>query len=111
MASAVVCMEMQTPNGPMRMWSSGVHLEVLENQRLVYTESISDAEGNPLGGSGTGLPDGHPVTEVTVELDVVDGRTRMVMTHVGVPADSPGAAGWTMAFDKLAGYLESNRDE
>ena len=27
------------------------------------------------------------------------------MTHRGVPADSPGAAGWTMALDKLATYL------
>jgi hypothetical protein len=24
------------------------------------------------------------------------------MTHSGVPADSPGAAGWAMALDKLA---------
>ena len=35
------------------------------------------------------------------------GRTRMVMTHVGVPAGSPGAMGWTMAFDKLAAYLDA----
>jgi hypothetical protein len=26
----------------------------------------------------------------------------MVMTHAGIPADSPGATGWLMAFDKLA---------
>jgi hypothetical protein len=29
----------------------------------------------------------------------------MVMTHVGIPADSPGAMGWTAAFDKLAARL------
>jgi hypothetical protein len=29
----------------------------------------------------------------------------MVMTHVGVPADSGGAGGWSMAFDKLDAYL------
>ncbi len=29
----------------------------------------------------------------------------MVMTHAGIPADSPGAAGWNMAFDKLASAL------
>jgi hypothetical protein len=23
------------------------------------------------------------------------------MTHAGIPSDSPGAAGWVMAFDKL----------
>jgi hypothetical protein len=35
-----------------------------------------------------GVPDGHPTTtEVRVELAAVDGRTRMVLTHVGVPSD------------------------
>jgi hypothetical protein len=29
----------------------------------------------------------------------------MVMSHVGIPADSLGAAGWGMAFDKLAAQL------
>lgn len=101
-----VCMEMQTPGGPMQMWFAGEHLEVVENERLVYTEMISDEEGNPVSPESMGLPDGHSVTEVRVELDVIDGRTRMVMTHVGVPAGSPGEAGWTMAFDKLTALIE-----
>lgn len=90
----LVCMEVPTPEGPARMWFSGEYVEVVENVRLVYTEFVSDEQGRPA--------EGHPATEVRVELDDVDGRTRMVMTHVGVPADSPGATGWTMALDKLA---------
>jgi hypothetical protein len=35
---------------------------------------------------------------------------KMVMTHAGIPADSPGAAGWTMALDKLAAYVETHND-
>jgi hypothetical protein len=31
------------------------------------------------------------------------------MSHAGIPEDSPGAAGWTMAFDKLAIYVEAQR--
>jgi hypothetical protein len=31
----------------------------------------------------------------------------MVLTHVGVPAGSPGETGWSMAIDKLAAYLET----
>jgi len=104
----LVCMEMETPGGPMQMWFAGEHLEVVENERLVYTEMIADEDGNAASPEGMGLPDGHSVTEVRVELDTVDGRTRMVMTHVGVPADSPGAAGWNMAFDKLTAYVEGN---
>jgi uncharacterized protein YndB with AHSA1/START domain len=101
-----ICMEVQTPGGPMQMWFTGEHREVVENERLVYTEMISDEDGKPVSPESMGLPDGHPVTEVRVELDTVDGRTRMVMTHVGVPADSPGAAGWNMAFDKLTAYVD-----
>jgi hypothetical protein len=33
-----------------------------------------------------------------------------VMTHAGVPGDSPGAAGWTMALDKLAAHVEAHSD-
>ena len=101
----LICMEMQTPNGEMQMWFSGEYLEVVDHERLVYTEAISDADGNPAAPASTDMPDGHSVTEVRVELEDLDGRTRMVMTHVGVPAGSPGATGWTMAFDKLDTYL------
>jgi uncharacterized protein YndB with AHSA1/START domain len=102
----LVCMEMQTPNGTMQMWFTGEYREVVENKRLLYTESMSDAAGNALSPSDLGMPEGHPATtEVLVELDDLGGRTRMVMTHVGIPAESPGAAGWTMALDKLAAHL------
>ena len=33
----------------------------------------------------------------------------MVLTHAGVPADSPGAAGWAMALDKLATRLDEQQ--
>jgi hypothetical protein len=44
---------------------------------------------------------------VKVELEEIGGRTKMVMTHVGVPADSQGAAGWTVALDELAAYVKA----
>jgi uncharacterized protein YndB with AHSA1/START domain len=95
----LVGMEMQTPDGPVHMWFTGEYREVLQNQRLVYTESMSDQNGN------VSSSEGHAATEVRVEFEAVDGRTRMVMTHRGVPAGSPGAAGWAMAFDKLAAQV------
>jgi len=33
-----------------------------------------------------------------------------VMTHLGIPHDSPGAAGWAMALDKLAACLAAYSD-
>ena len=106
-----VCMEIHTPNGTMRLWFTGEHLGVIEGQRLTYTESMFVADWNVLAPSDLGMPDGHPTTtEVRIELDDLGGRTNMRMTHVGVPADSPGAAGWTMAFDKLAAYAQPNSE-
>lgn len=102
-----VCMEVGPADGPTRMWFTGEYLEVVEGQRLVYTESMSDAHGNVLSAEASGMPQGHPITtQVTVELEDVNGGTKLTLTHAGVPADSPGAAGWEMALDALAAHLE-----
>lgn len=95
-------MEIATPNGTMQMWFVGEYRVVEPPTRLVYTESISDADGNVVPPAEMGMPEDHPdVTEITVELEDLGDRTRLVMTHAGIPADSPGAVGWGMALDKL----------
>ena len=103
-----ICMAMETPNGPMQMWFVGEFLEIVANERLVYTEAMSVEDGNVISPAQMGMPEGHPeTTQVIVELEPVDGKTKMTMTHIGVPADSPGASGWGMAFDKLNAYLST----
>ncbi len=79
-------MEVQTPNGPIRMSFAGEFREVIEPRRLVYTEANDD----------------HPETRVELEFVAEGGRTRLILTHQGIPADSPGAAGWAMALEHLA---------
>ena len=107
--SRLICMQVTTPDGPTQMWFTGEYREVVEHQLLAYTESISNENGDILASSDLGMPPGHPVTtEIRVELQDLDGSTRMVMTHLGVPADSPGAVGWTMALDKLSTLLEEH---
>jgi hypothetical protein len=56
------------------------------------------------------MPNEHAAIEVRVVPTEIDGRTTMVMTHVGTPVHSPGAAGWTIAFDKLATHLRDQLD-
>jgi uncharacterized protein YndB with AHSA1/START domain len=103
-----LAMEVDSPSGPQRMWFVGQYREVLEPRRLTYTESMSDENGRALAPAETGLPADHPATtEVIVELEDLDGRTRMVLTHAGIPAGSPGAAGWMTALDKLAALVEA----
>ena len=103
-----VGMEMSTPNGPMRMWFTGEHLTVNEPNQLAYSEAMSDENGNVQPPSSMGMPEGHPTTtEVRVDLVVTGDLTKMVLTHVGIPAGSPGEMGWNMAFDKLATYVNN----
>jgi uncharacterized protein YndB with AHSA1/START domain len=106
--SRLVCMAVMTPNGPMQMWFTGEYREVIGNELLVYTESMSNENGDIIAPSAMGMPAGHPTTtEVRVKLEDLGGRTKMVMTHLGIPADSPGAIGWTMALDKLTAHIET----
>lgn len=102
----LICME--SPDGSMKMWFTGEYREVVPNQRLVYTDVMSDEDGNPKTAAEMGMPEGHDMTtEVVVEFEDLGDKTKMVMTHVGVPADSPGAGGWTQAIDKLAALAAS----
>lgn len=104
----LICMEMRRPDRTMQMWFTGEYKEVVPTTRLVYTDSMADEEGNLLSPQAMGMPAGHPeTTEVIVALADLGGSTKMVLTHVGVPADSGGAGGWNMAFDKLAAYIEA----
>ncbi|MDO8732610.1 MAG: SRPBCC domain-containing protein [Actinomycetota bacterium] len=103
----LVSMEVMTPNGPMKMWFTGEHLEIVENQRLVYTEAMCDESGNVISPADMGMPADHPsVTTITVELEGLESGTKMVLVHAGIPEGSPGEAGWIMAFDKLVAYVE-----
>ena len=101
-----ICMEMEGPQGAMQMFFTGEYLEIDPKTHLVYTEGMADAEGNELSPEAMGMPAGTPMTtKVIVDLQDLGGSTRMVMTHEGVPADSPGAQGWAMAIDKLEARL------
>lgn len=102
----LICMS--SPDGSMKMWTTGEFTEIAPIERLSYTESMADENGNVISPAAMGMPEGYPeTTEVTVVLEGLAGRTKMTMTHAGIPADSPGAGGWNQAFDKLADLIEA----
>jgi uncharacterized protein YndB with AHSA1/START domain len=103
----LICMV--SPDGSMKMWTTGEYTEIVPNERLAYTESPADEHGNVVSPSAMGMPEGYPsTTEVTVQFEDLGGRTKMVMKHSGVPADSGANAGWEQSFDKLVDYIETN---
>jgi uncharacterized protein YndB with AHSA1/START domain len=102
----MICMA--SPDGSMKMYTIGEYTKIVPNERLVYTESPADENGNLVSPSAMGMPEGYPAkTEVSVLLENLGGRTKMVMTHAGVPADSGANAGWEQAFDKLAQHINT----
>lgn len=98
---------MQSPDGSMKFWTAGEFMEIIPKTRLVYTESIADEDGNAITEpSSNGIP--PMTTEVTVLLEDLNDRTRMVMTHAGLPEGSGGAnEGWKQSFNKLANYVKT----
>lgn len=105
-----ICMERSGGGRTMSMWFIGVFKEVTAPTRLVYTESMCDAEGRVIAPSSMGMPEGTPdVTEVIVELREAGGLTHMTMVHVGVNAGTAGEGGWRQAFDTLAERLPPAR--
>ena len=101
-----ISMEMKTPERTMQMWFIGQYKEVTPKTRLVFSESMCDPDGNVLSPESMGMPEGTPdTTEVVVQLEEKGDKTQMVLTHIGVPAGSPGEGGWAQAIEKMAALL------
>lgn len=99
---------MRGPKGP-DAWFAGEFLEILPPEKLVMTEWIADADGNPVSPSTYGFNDDWPgKTVITVTLEDLGGRTRMTMCQADLPLGSArdGAAwGWNQSFERLAAHL------
>lgn len=102
----LICMA--SPDGSMKMWTVGKYKEIALKERLVYTESPSDENGNAVSPTTMGMPESYPATtEVIVVFEDLGGRAKMTMTHTGVPTSSGAGGGWEQAFDKLADYMRT----
>ena len=89
------------------MWTTGEYIEIIVNKRLVFTESMSDENGNVMSAAAMGMPEDFPTTtEVIVELEDLGNRTKMTMTHKGMP-DQGASGGWNQAFTKMEAYIDT----
>ena len=93
---------MLSPDG-VQMYSTGTYKEVVPMERLVYTDSYSDAEGNVMSPAKMGMP---ATMDVTVTFEHASGKTKVTVSHVhyGAGAEHAGM-GWEQAFEKLASLL------
>jgi uncharacterized protein YndB with AHSA1/START domain len=79
------CMKCVDPNQGqffgMESWGKGVYKEIVEPEKIVYTDYFSDAEGNE--------NDALPATEVTMEfIDIGSGKTKLVSRSEYVSAEA-----------------------
>lgn len=100
----LICMIM--PGGDRKMHTTGNYKEVVVNKKLVYTDSPCDESGNLLPPESMGMPKGSPMTtEVIIELVSMGDKTKMIMSHIGVP-EGAGSM-WNQAFDKMIISIEN----
>lgn len=102
---------MRSPEGQ-DFWATGKYLEILPEERLVYTDSFADEHGNVVSPAHYGMPGDMPTEMVvTLTLEDEDGKTRMLLQHHGMPPSEMGemaGLGWNQSFDKLAETLEGD---
>jgi uncharacterized protein YndB with AHSA1/START domain len=98
---------MRSPDGK-DYYTTGVYREIVPLERIVYTDSFADENGNVVPASDYGMAEIPTETEVTVTFEEQDGKTKMTLKHVGLPAGEQSEmaeAGWNGSFDKLAASL------
>ena len=64
----------------MESWGKGVYKEIVEPEKIVYTDYFSDAEGN--------VDESMPATEVTNEFIDLGGKTKLVSRSEYVSAEA-----------------------
>ena len=90
----------------MESWGKGVYSEIIEPEKIVYTDYFSDAEGN--------MNDSMPSTNISLEFVDLDGKTKLINRAEYVSAESLKTVmdmgmlqGITETWDRLNELLES----
>jgi uncharacterized protein YndB with AHSA1/START domain len=103
---------MRSPEGR-DFWSTGVYREIVPTERIVFTDSFADAEGNVVSASTYGMSgDWSQELLVTVTFEEHGGGTKLALREAGIPAGEPldmAEAGWNESLDKLERVLREGR--
>jgi uncharacterized protein YndB with AHSA1/START domain len=103
----LLCME--SPDGQ-RYYSTGAYTEIIPYERIAYTDTFADADGNRVSPTYYGMSADFPEeTAVIVTFEALaDDKTRMTLTNIGMPAGQDremALLGWSSSLDKLAATL------
>ncbi|MFV8344071.1 SRPBCC family protein [Flavobacterium sp. XS2P39] len=99
---------MRSPEGQ-DYWGTGTFTEIVPMKRITYTDSFADEKGNVVPSTYYGM-EGFPLElQVTVTFEAHDAKTKMTLTHAGIPSGKMTdltKASWNESLDKLAASLK-----
>jgi uncharacterized protein YndB with AHSA1/START domain len=84
---------MRSPEGK-DYWSTGIYREIIPQERIVFSISFEDEEGNVVPATQYGMSaDFQLEMLLTVTFEEIEGNTKLTLRHVGIPAgaDRDGA--------------------
>lgn len=105
---------MRAPNGK-DYWTTGVFKEIKPLEKIVWTDSFADENGNPVPASYYGMGDDFPAdvfpdeNTVTFTFEDLNGKTKLTLVHAGMPGGEHGRLanqGWNESLDKVAVLLQ-----
>jgi uncharacterized protein YndB with AHSA1/START domain len=106
---------MRSPEGK-DYWGVGSYREIVEPERIVYTDHFSNEAGDIVPGTYYGLSEGFPL-EMVVSITLEEypsaggGKTRLTLKHGNIKDISETDRndmnqGWSQSFDKLSEELQ-----
>jgi uncharacterized protein YndB with AHSA1/START domain len=97
------CLASMQDSSGKKVWSLCAYKEIVAGKKIVYMDSFSDHKGNVVPSSEYDMPDMPLEMQVTVELEEINGKTKMSLRHSGLPVDMAEDCikGWQSSFDKL----------
>lgn len=98
---ALLCQMVRFGNPP--MWFKWIYLEIVEGERLVLKQYISDADGRELDTAD------RPASTVTLTLEDANDQTKLTVHHKGMASAKYHVwqfeAGWGQSLDQLDAHL------
>jgi uncharacterized protein YndB with AHSA1/START domain len=105
----IFCMHAPEEQGGQDSYTSGVYNKIVPMERLEFTQSLSDKEGNRIDPTQAGMPPDFPKEmQMTVVFKAKGNMTELTITIYGFAAGQMyvyALAGWHQSLDKLAGSL------
>ncbi|RHX83840.1 SRPBCC family protein [Leptospira stimsonii] len=95
---------LRSPDGQ-EFWSTGFFREIIIPEKIVYSDSFADENGNPVPASHYGFKGEFPeTTTVSLLFEKIENKTKLTLRHIGLPAGEISEmtkASWNEMIDKL----------